>query len=303
MKFFLLILTSLSLTCAAQNSNRKNVVLSICKKYVKADVGIINQSSNAVINTYLSNSENLKDYIFDIPTVVHECYHNYLSNSSHVFSGSIINFVIDDSLAFKIPNFKTFPSKELVGFIPKNTAEKIFRFPTYINSNEKLLSTQQFGILGLLDEYTAYYHSFKTSVALYGYIQENFGWGDTNLWLTYLQKISSYRYAMDEFTLFISWYIQYAKLHHKQVYNSIITNKNLKQLFQFLNTQNQQLTQLYNLQRADILTHLKGKAYIEGDYLYNTKTLSGVGLGDEKCTLMKTFLQQPEHAILNQLLQ
>ncbi len=303
MKFIIVIISFISLTSSAQSINKKNVLLNICKKYIKEDAIIINQSNNAFINSYLTKSDSLKDYLLEMPTVVHECYHNYLSSSSNIFSGSIINFVIHDSLAFKIPNLKTFPSRELVSFIPQKKAAAIFRFKTYINSTDKLLTTQQFGILGLLDECTAYYHSFKTSVALYRFIEEKYGWSDPDIWVTYLQKISSYRYAMYEFSLFISWYMQYAKMHHIKVYNNIVNNRGIKQIYTFLNNENQRLTQQYKLQRDKILYHLKDEVYIEGNFLYNSETLVGVGLADDKCNLMISFLKEPEHAILNLLLK
>lgn len=279
--------------------NKKEQLLWLSKKYFPENYTVLKEYDESDINE-MAHGDSLKEFISDVSTIVHEGYHHYLGTHSSYF-GPMMQYRINDTLSFSVMNFKTFPSKEISKIVPVATQKKIFRYETYVNAKDKYHVTQQFGILGLLEECVAYYQSFATESGLFGYFKDNFGWKDPAPWMQYLSNIASYRYAITEFELFISWYLQYAKLNHPQVYNDIIKDRGLKKLFVFLESENIRLTSLYNKNRNLILEQFKGKLEVKENYIYNSLTLSGIGLFDKEVNEMTALLQKPEHKILDEL--
>ena len=183
-----------------------------------------------------------------------------------------------------------------------STRKKIFRYNAYINTKEKLLVTQQFGILGLLEESIAYYHSLGTEIALFHFFKDNNGWNDPDIWITYLSNVASYRYSINEFSLVISWYLQYARLKHPEVFRAIIASKELKNLFVFLTNENKRLTSLYDENRAFILKQLGPSVQADNNFINNTVSHFGKGLYDNETREIAALLKKPEHKILDELL-
>jgi hypothetical protein len=200
-----------------------------------------------------------------------------------------------------VTNFKTFPANEINNIVPAATRKKIFRYDTYINTKDKYLVTQQFGILGLLEECLAYYQSFSTEISIYNYYKDHYGWKQPEAWVAYLGNMGSYRYAIPEFELFISWYMQYAKANHAKTYRDITGNMGLKKLFLFLDRENTRLTLLYDEHRATILKQFGGQLEIRDNFIYNTASHTGKGLYDTDVQAMNALLQKPEHRILEEL--
>ena len=119
--------------------------------------------------------------------------------------------------------------------------------------------------------------------------------------MTYLSNIASYRFSITEFELFISWYLQYAKMKHPPVYRDIISNKGLKQLFVFLEKENTRLSSLYEQNRAVILKQFEGKLQVIDNFIFNKSTHTGKGLYDTEVKDMRDLLQKSEHKILDEL--
>ena len=104
-----------------------------------------------------------------------------------------------------------------------------------------------------------------------------------------------------EFELFISWYMQYARINQIKTYRDIISNTGLKKLFVFLDTENTRLTLLYDQHRSAILKQFGERLQIRGNFIYNTASHYGKGLYDNEVQDMNTLLQKPEHRILDGL--
>ncbi len=278
---------------------KKEQLLLLSKKYFPENYSILKEYDEASINEQ-AHGDSLKEFISDVATIVHEGYHHYQGLHSSYYDASVL-YRINDTLSYAVKNFKTFPAIEINNIVPVAIRKKIFRYDTYINSKDKYLVTQQYGILGLLEECIAYYQSLSTEVSLFNYYKDSYGWKDPDAWITYLSNMASYRYAIPEFELFISWYMQYARANQPRTYRDIISNARLKKLFVFLDGENTRLTLLYDQHRSAILKQFGGRMQIRGNFIYNTASHYGKGLYDNEVQDMTTLLQKPEHRILEGL--
>ena len=293
------LLLSATLFIASPFLSKKQQLLQLSKKYFPENYAVLREYDDKAING-MAHGDSLKEYISDVSTIVHEGYHHYQGLHSSYYDESVV-FRINDTLSFSVKNFKTFPAYEINSIVPAATRKKIFRYDTYISAKDKYLVTQQFGILGLLEECIAYYQSLSTEVSIYNYYKDNYGWKDPDSWITYLSNMASYRYAILEFELFISWYMQYARINQIKTYRDIISNTGLKKLFVFLDTENTRLTLLYDQHRSAILKQFGERLQIRGNFIYNTASHYGKGLYDNEVQDMNTLLQKPEHRILDGL--
>jgi len=107
-----------------------------------------------------------------------------------------------------------FPSKDLESRIPINL--RTFRFNTYIQGNS---STQGDGIIGLLDEFNAYYHGAKYKFDMLPVYKSIYPKSYLNEWVMELQSEMT---AFYEFDYWIKEYILLAKTQHTQLYSTIM---------------------------------------------------------------------------------
>jgi len=231
---------------------KKEQLLQICSKYFPEYYAVIKEYDQQHINEIIEGTSVNKS-LGDIATVVHEAWHTYESEHYNYDDPEMV-FRINDTFHLRMNTFKTFPSNYVNSIVPATVKKKVFRYNTYVGSHDKYLVTQQYGILGLLEEAIAYYHSFNTDIALFKYLAEKEGWQHSQPWMNWLGQIASYRYSFLEFKLFISWYLQYAKSYQPEVYKEIIRNKGLKNAFQFLEKENNRLIDLYDQHRKEILS-------------------------------------------------
>lgn len=278
--------------------SKKQQLLSLSKKYFPENYTVLKEYGETDINE-LAHGNTVKDFITDVSTVVHEGYHHYLGLHSSYYDTAML-YRINDTLSFSVKKIKTFPSREISNIVPVAIQKKIFRYNTYISEANKYHVTQQFGILGLLEECVAYYQSFATEVALFGYYKDNYGWKNPESWMNYLGNMSSFRFGITEFELFISWYLQYAKAKHPQTYRDIVSNTGLKKLFVFIDNENKRLAGVYDQNRAELLKQFNGLLEVQENYIYNKRTYTGKGLFDKEVKEMNELLQKPEHKILDE---
>jgi hypothetical protein len=164
----------------------------------------------------------------EMATNVHEIAHGY--GSQYVFSHarkSGFRMSWDDvSVAYYLSPEKTytatfpksslFPSAELVREIPRDL--RTFRFDAYVNGNT---STQGQGVLGLLDEFHAYYQGARCSYDLldaYVLAEGSAGKG-FHEWIRSLQSAMS---AYWEFDFFIREYLLRMSSHYPDDYDLLI---------------------------------------------------------------------------------
>lgn len=194
------------------------------KLSVSTGLGIM--SSNKDVPTYEFMKEGDKlSCLSDLETNVHEIDHllthfypyDYCRKNNRNFSGTnMYYFYVNesyDTVLFSYINF--FPARLLINDIPEN--RRTFRFDDYINGNN---STQDNGLLGLLDEYNAYQHSMAVTWTLKeAYLTAS----DIRVegYVKWMESLNSVVQAYYEFRFFILEYLRYARLNDPDLFDEI----------------------------------------------------------------------------------
>ncbi len=251
---------------------------------------------------FLAVGDSLQEYIFDFPTVIHEGFHVF-EHGINSYSDTIRHYRLDDTTTIGIKKFNSFPSRRLNEFVPASIQKEVFRYDTYINSEDTNNGTQQDGFLGLLEEYSAYYQGLKAYASTYYFLKDTFGWTKPQVWIDYLNKSGSEIYSINEFKLFISWYLQYSKSKRPDIYEKIISDINIKRLYTKIDTNSKNLINAFLNNRNQILSKLKPYTVMESGSIKVTGTEIGYDIDDHTKKLEKTqqLLDDPKNKILNQL--
>lgn len=153
------------------------------------------------------------DILGSMPTNVHETAHGYFGNNIFRYAeenrmaldwDNVNGFLyLSPTQTFFIafPKNMLFPSRELVGEIPREL--RTFRFDTYVAGTT---STQGQGVIGLLDEFHAYYHGARCGFDLFRAYAEAEG-SEVNGLLEWIRAIQSEMTAYYEFDFFIKEYL------------------------------------------------------------------------------------------------
>ena len=156
-------------------------------------------------------------------------------------------YLIESDKLIKVDVNEYFKSEEMLSIIPVSLHPKerlknviilggyqdpVQRFYTYISKGSHS-SSNAYGIYGLLDEFSAYYHG---SNALSKAAQNKVSLSYKNRELL-LGEFSKHYTAYYEFNLFIAWYLHYAKLYRKDVYTSLMENDNLRIAYTLIDKQ------------------------------------------------------------------
>jgi len=247
----------------------------------------------------------------DFGTVVHEACHKV---NQHISRGNSAaqGIFIAPGVRIRIPEGPVYNSRELNRFVPDSLKQAIFRYDTYIGSRQTLISSQINGIYGIMDEFCAYYHDTRASLDLYDYYLEKVcrGYRNSIAWADYLGEAAATVYAYYEFNLFISWYLQYARLRHPEVYKSCMENMPLRVAYTLLDDMFGQLVADYYAVRSALLASLNRhgeKVMLEEDLggeifmkvYYDNGNILGVGLPENKMRLLRELLMEKEHTLLD----
>jgi hypothetical protein len=197
------------------------------------------------VTTTISHSGGFADYFDDgapenvvdyMETSVHEVYHAYSSTMGYQLlvdtkslrgKGAEALYVGGDPLL--VMYNETFPAREMDATFPNDA--KTNRYPVYVSPSKDLQSTQQEGVFGLLDEFTAYYHSSRTVVDLWPWVRDEAPKSE-KLITNYVVRLHSLWVPYAEFTFYILHYLRYAKEKHPKIYQELIANQSFRRAFQ-----------------------------------------------------------------------
>jgi hypothetical protein len=182
----------------------------------------------------------LKDtasFLSSISTTVHETTHGLDSQIPYMFAkrGEKIDklnltegFYIDENIQYYLvyPINSLFPSIQVVNEIPTNL--RTFRFETYMVGTT-LQSTQSSGIIGLMEEFNAYYHGSKVIFDLFPLFKEKY---PTRVACEWPSKFISTADAYYEFDFFIKEYLLFAQSKHPELYNELKNDYMFKLIYQ-----------------------------------------------------------------------
>ncbi|MEL6560454.1 MAG: hypothetical protein AAFQ94_19850 [Bacteroidota bacterium] len=310
------LLFQLVLIVKAQNKEVEVEALKLLEMYDPMGHYILSETINAPSNynfdgqkMFLSGSKKFARYIQgketddiiqSLNTVVHEMTHGYSHKLTYKilkemgeqpdFKTQYLAIPISEEESILITQTETFSSKKLAEVIPD--ALKTFRFKTYIKSKNPILSTQQSGIYGLLNEFSAYYHGTRASYNTFQYYTGKAEITNQD-YLDYLSDVNSTRNAYLEFKYYILQYLIYAKKHNRTVYNGVIANERFKDAFRKIDALFSQLQKDYSDRRkeiSDLLTEKGIRVHYDDDV--DWIGTSGVGSFQDEYNALKTELEK-----------
>jgi hypothetical protein len=286
---------------SAPPANKKQQLLNICREYMPGQYAFLEGYDEASVNK-IAAGDSLPEYLNELPTLIHEANHEYNSKQGEAINQKRYYFTTS-SEKFVLNTFPVFPSSELNALAPVADKKKIFRYETYITSKTPYLDSRVNGIFGLLEEMNAYYHSMNCSLSLFDYYEDHYGFSDPAVWVNWLGAMGSYRYAGNEFSIFISWYLQTAKAKHPAIFNRITGDAAIKTMYRFLHQQNMLQQKRYDQYLKKILDQFGNSLYINNGSIFIRQTGRGFGLGDDRLQQTQNILNKPEHRVLDVLLR
>ena len=219
---------------------------------LSVDLGgsVVSTSKNGDTYEYLE-LESYESALHSMSTNVHEIGHGYggvmyFQEANKGINGARINFrninqgfyqSPQEYFWIEIEKAYIFPSRKLTGTIPGDL--RTFRFNTYINGNS---STQQHGVIGLLDEMNAYYLGSRFNYEMFPVYKELYGPKYLDKWV---MKTSSSMTAYFEFDFFVKEYLLYAKNYQPQTYSYLKNNAAFKSTYQKIHNKFKQVAELY----------------------------------------------------------
>lgn len=155
------------------------------------------------------------------------------------------------------PKSSLFPSAELVPEIPREL--RTFRFDDYVNGNT---STQGQGVLGLLDEFHAYYQGSLCGYELLdAYIlAEGSEVKGLQEWISSLQSVMT---AFWEFDFFIREYLLHMSIHYPDDYDLLIRQGEFTAAYTAFRKAYVDLIIRYESRVANMVSRLDGEGGIE----------------------------------------
>ncbi|MCK5145688.1 hypothetical protein KAR48_02970 [bacterium] len=129
------------------------------------------------------------------------------------------------------------------------------RYETYIYPSVPEMTTQQFGVYGLIDELCAYYWGSRVSLNVYDFYVGHPSVDGTN-WLDWISDVASTLAAYGEFRLYIFYYLDYVRLHYPAAYRKIISDNEFILAFTVLDQNFESLTVMFEEKQNSIIKHL-----------------------------------------------
>jgi hypothetical protein len=273
-------------------SDKKGKLLLVATKYFSDNYTILNNFSRHNINFY-AKGDSFLNYFLYLTDVIHEGVHKY---SQQLGSTDSYTYRLNDTLIVDVPVFQSLPAKTISNIIPPHFQQGRLRIYIFGETG-----TQGEGFLGILEEYVAYFQGLKTFTGSFYFLTDSFQFSRPEIWLDYLDK-EDYITAINQFKLFISWYLQYVKQHDPVLFQRIVQDKGIKHLFTHVEDQSQRLIEEYLLHRLLIVKTLQ--PLIEKaapDQRERYKNLLGRFTFLTEYFYTDNLLKQKEHLILDLL--
>ena len=213
-------------------------------------------------------------------TNVHETAHGYFSDNIFRYAGekgiqldweNVNGFLYlssSENYFISFPKKMLFPSRELVGEIPREL--RTFRFETYVAGTT---STQGQGVIGLLDEFHAYYHGARCSFDLFEAYADAEG-SEVNGLLEWIRKTQSDMTAYYEFDFFIKEYLLRMQAVHPGEYEALRHCSSFVMAYRSLSTEYSGLVRSYEKRINDEMNELNGSGEFEAEVREGTLWIS-----------------------------
>ncbi len=217
---------------------QKNFLHRILNTYGDESLKIIAQDiTHDEIKDWSEPTYDTVQLAFDLSTVIHEKLHglnNRLSN------GNTYGYFINSLCTLYVTKIDELPKSDfLKNYIPKETADSIFRYPLYIEGYDKrarlkLLKNEEIysvfaGIYGLLEEFNAYHMDcyFINKIAPY-FLQFN---PEKLFEIDFFNRYYSVINPFYEFSFFTGSYLHFLEIHYSDKYNLLLQDSTLRKTF------------------------------------------------------------------------
>jgi hypothetical protein len=227
--------------------------------------------------------------ITSMATNVHEISHGYYHQNTFRYASEnnlrlswdnaegFIYISPEKSFFLSFPKKYLFPSDELKQVIPQSLIT--YRFDTYINGNT---STQQDGVLGLLNEFNAYYLGSRFNYDMLDAYKTAQG-SDTRGLIEWIKNSQSEMTAYYEFNFFIREYLLYMKQNHNRSYSEIKLCRNFNEAYKEVELSYSELIDKYqkrvDSEMKNLNTSGKAKAWMDEGELWVQESGSSSSYG------------------------
>jgi hypothetical protein len=202
--------------------------------------------SSSVHHLEFCNLKDLPSFLSSVSTTVHETAHAFNSQIPYMQAKKGVpiqhvneaeGFYLNESLSLVIefPKQALFPSNLLVPQIPESL--RTFRFGEYIIA-PPTQTTQCNGVIGLMEEFNAYYHGSKVLSDLYPLFVQAY---PSELAWQWPSQFVSNADAFYEFDFFIKEYLLFAKTYRPALYQELKSTPNFALVYQTIRRQFAQL--------------------------------------------------------------
>jgi hypothetical protein len=261
-------------------------------------------ASKSISTFFFLRGNNKMEQLFSMQTNVHEIVHAYFTyaifkyaneNNLALNSDKIEGYIyLTPEHQYFISFYKEafFPSNELIPEIPDEL--RTFRFDTYIDG---FTSTQDLGVIGLLNEFNAYYIGSQFSYDMleaYKIASEN----RVNAFLQWVEHCQSTMSAYYEFEFYIREYLLYMKHEYPDNYALLLHYKPFTEAYFATRSLYRELLSKYQqriMAELQILNRIENSlARIDGTTLWIRTELGGelgTSILSKDITVLKPILE------------
>lgn len=186
------------------------------------------------INDYVDS----KDIIGTIPWAVYNLSHSFvvvkgyyvsaINNSCLDLYEGVYAYSINPQKTIVVKNTKVIRSRDIANNIPSKYRGTYFN--SNLNSRDKNLGTQKFGICGLLDEFNSFYYAMRVTLDLLNLYKDEFKL-NTEKWLDFFGRSEMIYSTYAEYKVYLFEYLNYCKLNEPEIYSEISNNEEFKEAF------------------------------------------------------------------------
>jgi hypothetical protein len=122
----------------------------------------------------------------------------------------------------------TYPAREMDASFPADARTN--RYATYVSPSADTQSTQQEGVFGLLDEWTAYLHDGRTILDFWPWVRDEAP-PTRAVYVKYRSRFNGVWEPHAEFQLYILHYLVHARDQRPDVYRALMANESFRRAF------------------------------------------------------------------------
>lgn len=208
-------------------------------------------SGDDILDWYLEEDSILGSY----DTAVHEECHSF---TWAPFWGTL-QYYIGNGESINVTERDVYDTVEMAREMPEQL--RTFRYNDYIGEQASdIMSSRQFGVYGLLNEYNAYSWGMNAAVRMYDYLDD--ADASPDIWMdTYILSGYNNMLAQSEFDLWILRYLIYAKENEPSVYEDTLENKDFTRAYLTIRERYQSQIREYMQSLTDLEDLLNSKGY------------------------------------------